>query len=221
MVLQGSSYQRGGGSSSSYRPTNERTSGRPEANVRGEQAERWDASVGDGGSDHCSVARGSVLALSAVVVLAVYALTPLSTLTWRSSSTENNEAFPISSSNDHRTSSAATASKSTTLLLFGSSKQSKLYTESSTQAVAGLQLPGYPSPHEQLEYERALHSLDWDAVEDDIRTVMTDNDNAHSFWPADYGHYGPLFVRLAWHSCGSYRLSDGRGGCDGGAQRYV
>jgi catalase/peroxidase HPI len=88
----------------------------------------------------------------------------------------------------------------------------------SSQAVAGLQLTaGYPSPREQLEYERALRRVDWDEVERDLRKVLT---TPRDFWPPDYGHYGGLFVRLAWHACGSYRLSDGRGGCDGGGQRY-
>jgi hypothetical protein len=88
---------------------------------------------------------------------------------------------------------------------------------SEAQAVAGLQLQGYPSVADQLAYEREMGKLDWDAIEADLERVMTDS---QEFWPADYGHYGGLFVRLSWHSCGSYRLSDGRGGCDGGGQRY-
>ena len=88
-----------------------------------------------------------------------------------------------------------------------------------TQAIAGLQLPGYPSPLLQLQYEHALQEMDWDSVKKDIIHVMTHSQD--DYWPADYGTYGGLFIRLAWHSCGSYRMSDGRGGCDGGAQRYV
>jgi hypothetical protein len=90
-------------------------------------------------------------------------------------------------------------------------------TSSEAQAVAGLQLQGYPSVADQLAYEHEMGKLDWDAIEADLERVMTDSQD---FWPADYGHYGGLFVRLSWHSCGSYRLSDGRGGCDGGGQRY-
>lgn len=88
---------------------------------------------------------------------------------------------------------------------------------SSAQAVAGLQLEGYPSIEDQLAYEHELLKLDWDEIEADLERLLTDSQD---FWPADYGHYGGLFVRLSWHSCGSYRLSDGRGGCDGGGQRY-
>jgi catalase (peroxidase I) len=92
------------------------------------------------------------------------------------------------------------------------------YDVRASQAVVGLQLAGgYPPPIDQLEYERALHNLDWDEVERDLLRLMT---TPQDVWPPDYGHYGGLFVRLAWHACGSYRLSDGRGGCDGGAQRF-
>jgi len=88
-----------------------------------------------------------------------------------------------------------------------------------TQAEAGLQLGGYPSPEVQVEYARALSKIDWKDVEQDIETLLTSRDR-DGYWPADYGNYGPLFIRLAWHSCGSYRRSDGRGGCEGGAQRF-
>lgn len=87
---------------------------------------------------------------------------------------------------------------------------------SSTQAEAGLQLAGFPSPQVQLEYERALEKIDWDAVETDIEDLMH---SSQSWWPSDYNSYVGLFIRLSWHSCGSYRESDGRGGCDGGGQR--
>jgi Peroxidase len=82
----------------------------------------------------------------------------------------------------------------------------------------GLQLPGYPPVSVQYEYDRLVRKMDWDQVEQDIENLLTDSQD---WWPADYGNYGPLFIRLSWHSCGSYRSSDGRGGCDGGAQRYV
>jgi Peroxidase len=82
----------------------------------------------------------------------------------------------------------------------------------------GLQLPGYPPVAVQYEYDRLVRKVDWDQVEQDIENLLTDSQD---WWPADYGNYGPLFIRLSWHSCGSYRSSDGRGGCDGGAQRYV
>jgi catalase (peroxidase I) len=82
----------------------------------------------------------------------------------------------------------------------------------------GLQLPGYPSSAVQLKYDELVRLVDWKQVETDIQAVLTDSKD---WWPADYGNYGGLFVRLAWHAAGTYRKSDGRGGGEGGAQRYV
>jgi catalase-peroxidase len=82
----------------------------------------------------------------------------------------------------------------------------------------GLQLPGYPPASVQYEFDKLVRKVDWNQVENDIEAVLTDSQD---WWPADYGNYGGLFIRLSWHNCGSYRISDGRGGCDGGAQRYV
>ena len=62
-------------------------------------------------------------------------------------------------------------------------------------------------------YSAALKDIDFAAVKTAISTLLTDSQPA---WPADYGHYGPFFIRMAWHCAGSYRTSDGRGGCDGG-----
>jgi len=69
---------------------------------------------------------------------------------------------------------------------------------------------------EAFDYGEAFESLDLDAVKADIEDVMTDS---QEWWPADYGHYGPLFIRMAWHSAGTYRTKDGRGGASGGRQR--
>jgi len=66
-------------------------------------------------------------------------------------------------------------------------------------------------------YAQALANLDFDAVRTDLESLFRDS---KSFWPADYGNYAPFFVRLAWHNSGSYRTSDGRGGADGGRQRF-
>ena len=71
---------------------------------------------------------------------------------------------------------------------------------------------------EAFDYAKAFKSLDLNAVIADLHAVMTDSQD---WWPADYGHYGGLFIRLAWHSAGTYRVSDGRGGAGGGQQRFA
>ena len=69
-----------------------------------------------------------------------------------------------------------------------------------------------------FDYAAEFATLDLEAVRRDLTALMTDS---QEWWPADYGHYGPLFIRMAWHSAGTYRISDGRGGAGLGAQRFA
>ncbi len=71
---------------------------------------------------------------------------------------------------------------------------------------------------DDFDYSAAFKSLDYQALKDDLTALMTDS---QPWWPADYGHYGPFFIRMAWHAAGTYRTADGRGGANSGQQRFA
>jgi catalase-peroxidase len=71
---------------------------------------------------------------------------------------------------------------------------------------------------EDFDYAEAFNALDYGALKTDLKALMTDS---QPWWPADYGHYGPFFIRMAWHAAGTYRTADGRGGANSGQQRFA
>ena len=78
--------------------------------------------------------------------------------------------------------------------------------------------PAIDPTDEGYDYREAVKSLDFEAFERDFDALLTDSQD---WWPADFGHYGPLFVRMSWHAAGTYRVEDGRGGGGRGMQRFA
>ena len=74
------------------------------------------------------------------------------------------------------------------------------------------------NPMNGFDYKKEFEKLDYDSLKNDLHKLMTDS---QEWWPADYGHYGPFFIRMTWHAAGTYRTTDGRGGGGTGAQRYA
>ncbi|TXH17123.1 MAG: catalase-peroxidase, partial [Mycobacterium sp.] len=78
--------------------------------------------------------------------------------------------------------------------------------------------PAIDPTDEGYDYREAVKTLDFDAFQRDFDELLT---NSQEWWPADFGHYGPLFVRMSWHAAGTYRVEDGRGGGGRGMQRFA
>ncbi|MDQ3899083.1 MAG: catalase-peroxidase, partial [Actinomycetota bacterium] len=78
--------------------------------------------------------------------------------------------------------------------------------------------PGSNPMGEDFDYAEEFKTLDVEALKRDVFEVMT---TSQDWWPADWGHYGPLFIRMSWHAAGTYRIHDGRGGGGSGAQRFA
>ena len=72
--------------------------------------------------------------------------------------------------------------------------------------------------NENFDYSKEFKQLDYEALKNDLNNLMTDS---QEWWPADYGHYGPFFIRMTWHAAGTYRITDGRGGGGTGSQRFA
>ena len=88
----------------------------------------------------------------------------------------------------------------------------------SSQALAASQAVSGGTLGTTFDYRKSFQALDYDALKADLRRLMTDSQD---WWPADFGHYGPQFIRMAWHAAGTYRTGDGRGGAGRGQQRFA
>ena len=100
----------------------------------------------------------------------------------------------------------------------GSANQEWWPTRLNLRILASHQPVSNPMSGDDFDYVKEFESLDLDEVRTDLKALMTDS---KEWWPADWGHYGGLFIRMAWHSAGTYRIADGRGGAGSGSQRFA
>lgn len=100
----------------------------------------------------------------------------------------------------------------------GGLRNSEWWPERLNLGILRLHQPASDPNDPGFDYREAFRKLDYQALKADLTKLMTDSQD---WWPADYGHYGPMFIRMAWHSAGTYRISDGRGGAGGGQQRFA
>jgi catalase-peroxidase len=125
----------------------------------------------------------------------------------------NEDAGPIDTSEEKDAPSAGCPVMSPALSPSGSTANQHWWPTQLT-----LRTPQIDPMGEEFDYIEEFNSLDFDAVKVDIVEMMT---TSQDWWPADYGDYAPFFVRMAWHSAGTYRIYDGRGGNGSGTQRFA
>jgi len=105
-----------------------------------------------------------------------------------------------------------------TTVAAGASTNAKWWPDQLNLQLLNQHSPLFDPMGEDFDYAEEFKSLDLEALKQDLHALMTDS---QEWWPADFGHYGPLFVRMAWHSAGTYRIADGRGGGGNGTQRFA